>query len=300
MNKQYPNDVAGTSGVILLVDDEPANLNVLEDMLAQDGHEIRAFPRGEMAVEAAAEFPPDLVLLDILMPGMDGYEVCREFKRHRSLAQIPILFLSALDGAQDKVKAFEAGAVDYVSKPLNEQEVKARVNTHLNLRTYSLSLEQLVAQQVQEISDAQMSVIFAMAKLAEFQDQETGQHLERVQGMSRLLAIQLRNNPKYRRIINEQFIDTLYLASALHDIGKVAVPDNILLKPDKLSPQEFEVIKTHTTKGAETLHEVLARHPDNDFVKMGIQIAGSHHERWDGTGYPKGLQGEKIPMSAKV
>ncbi len=288
------------SATIMVVDDLPANLTLLAGMLKDCGYRVRPFTLGEMALTAAQTDPPDLIMLDITMPEMDGYEVCRQLKARPQLCDIPVIFISALSEATDKVKAFDVGGVDYVTKPFQFAEVEARVSTHLRLRRYQLHLEQMVAEQVQEISAAQMNTILALSKLAESRDDDTGQHLERVQAFCRILATELQVASPYAEQIDAAFIDNLVQASPLHDIGKVGIPDAILLKPGKLSPDEFEIMKTHTTIGAQTLEVVRATYPHNAFVAMGMVIAHSHHEKWDGTGYPDGLAGEAIPLAARI
>ncbi|MBE3088449.1 MAG: response regulator, partial [Chloroflexi bacterium] len=298
-----PRESAG----ILIVDDTPANLQLLEGMLRQHGYEPRPVPSGRMALQAARIDPPDLILLDINMPGMNGYEVCHRLKTDPQLKDIPVLFISAMDEMPDKVEAFAAGGVDYITKPFQFAEVQARVDVHLKLRRLQLELErhnshlqELVAEQVKEISDLQMATIFALAKLSESRDDETGRHLERVQSFCRLLAQQLRENSGPQGEIDEAFIEDIFRASPLHDIGKVGIPDAILLKPGKLTTEEFEVMKGHALIGAQTLEAVQERSPHNAFIKMGIEISRSHHERWDGRGYPDGLAGEEIPLAARV
>jgi putative two-component system response regulator len=292
---------------IIIVDDTPANLKVLVGMLKDSGHKARAFLSGKLALQAAENSPPDLILLDIMMPEMDGFEVCRQLKANAKLRDIPVIFVSALSEPIDKVKAFGAGAIDYVTKPFQSEEVRARVETHLKLRRLQVALEaqnrhleDLVREQVREISDSQMITIFALAKLAESRDADTGKHLERVQIYCRLLATKLREDPRYSESISRTYVDNLFHASPLHDIGKVAIPDSILLKPGRLSTEEFEIMKTHPTLGALTLEAVRARYPRNAFINMGIAIARSHHEKWDGSGYPNGLAGEDIPLAARI
>ena len=289
---------------ILLVDDMPVNLRMLSDMLVLAGYHTRSARSGETALRAAIKQLPDLVLLDIMMPHMDGYEVCRRFKSDPSLAHVPIIFLSALGDTSDKVAAFAAGAVDYVTKPFQIDEVCARVHTHLHLRelqatveAHTYRLEALVAEQVSEIMESHMATIFAMAKLAESRDDETGTHLERVQGFCGLLGEGVAANVTE---LDQEYVRHLVHAGPLHDIGKVAISDSILLKPGTLTAEEFEVMKTHTTMGAETLEAVRSGYPSNAFIAMGIEIARSHHERWDGTGYPLGLVREQIPLSGRI
>lgn len=292
---------------ILAVDDTPANLKVLSEMLKEQGFKARAVPSGKLALQAARNNTPDLILLDINMPEMNGYEVCNELKKDEKLRDIPVIFISALNDALDKVKAFSSGGVDYITKPFQFEEVKARIETHLKLSRLKLeleeknnNLEELVDKQVQEISNLQMTIIFAMAKLAQSRDDDTGKHLERVQLFCSLIAEKLEKNETCKREINRAFINNIINASPLHDIGKVGIPDNILLKPGKLTLEEFEVMKTHTIIGAETLEEVKSLYPHNKFITMGIDIARHHHEKWDGSGYPHGLAGEQIPLAARI
>lgn len=293
-------ETAHTCGNILVVDDIPANLTLLTGMLKENGHRVRPVPSGKLALKAVESEPPDLILLDINMPEMDGFEVCRALKQDVRFCDIPVIFISALGETLDKVKAFSIGGVDYITKPFQVAEVEARVETHLKLRRYQVHLETLVQEQVKEISDLQISAIFALSKLAESRDRETGKHLERVQFFCRLLAERLSREEQYSGIIDAAFIKNIFNASPLHDIGKVAIRDNILLKPDALTDDEFEIMKKHTIVGATTLEAVRKIYRKNAFINMGISIARSHHERWDGTGYPDGLKGEEIPLAARI
>jgi putative two-component system response regulator len=292
---------------ILIVDDNTSNLEVLSDMLKTQGYRPRQARSGMAALRAAESQPPDLVLLDIMMPEMDGYEVCRRFKSDDRLKDIPVVFLSALSETEDKIKAFRVGGADYVPKPFQFDEVKARLETHLGLRRLQIELERynselqgLVAEQVKEIADSQMATIFALAKLAESRDDETGRHLEHVQELCRLLATKMREQHKYAEVLDDTYVDNVVHAAPLHDIGKVAIPDRVLLKPGPLTQDEFETMKTHTTLGARTLEAVRKEYAHNAFIDMGVDIARSHHERWDGAGYPDGLIGSDIPLSARI
>ncbi len=296
-----------TVPTVMVVDDTPANLNLLDEMLQGHGYRVVQFPRGTMALKAAAKNPPDLILLDIMMPGMDGFEVCRHLKADDNLRDIPVLFISALDGTDDKIKAFSAGGLDYVTKPFQEEEVLARVKTHLELHRVGRELHELnndlenqVQEKVQEIADSQLATIVAVSKLAEYRDDDTGWHIERTRVLCRILAEQLATMPRYSESISDAFIDTIYHAAPLHDIGKIGIPDSILLKPGKLTPEEFEIVKTHTIIGATTLEAVQRRYPGHAFVNMGIALTRSHHEKWDGSGYPDGLAGEDIPLSGRI
>jgi len=221
-------------------------------------------------------------------------------KQDSRFQDIPIIFISALTETLDKVKAFGSGGVDYVTKPFQFDEVDARVKTHLKLRRYQSHLEDLVKEQVKEISDSQVSTIFALSKLSESRDKETGEHLERVQIYCKMLAEKLSRQEPYNSVITVSFTHNIFNASPLHDIGKVAIPDNVLLKPGKFTPEEFEIMKTHSLVGAATMEAVNDIYRNNAFINMGITIARSHHERWDGTGYPDGLKGEDIPIAARI
>ncbi len=292
---------------ILVVDDSPTNLKVLSHMLAERGYKARLVPNGELALKAATALPPDLILLDINMRGMDGFEVCRRLKADPSLREVPVIFLSGLIETGEKIKAFAVGGVDYVTKPFQFDEVDARINTHLKLRSlqrkleaFNRDLQGIVQEQVREISDSQMATIFALSKLAEYRDAETGNHLARVQRYCRTLAVHLARRKVYGDLLNATFIEDLYHASPLHDIGKVGIPDHILLKPQPLTPEELNVMQTHTLLGARALSSILSQYPNNHFLKMGVDLARSHHERWDASGYPDGLAGAAIPLSARI
>ncbi|MBF0469121.1 MAG: response regulator, partial [Desulfamplus sp.] len=271
---------------VLIVDDMPFNLEVLGEMLKGYGLRVRPVTNGKLALKAAQKEPPDIILLDIMMPEMDGYEVCRRLKEDQNLKEIPVIFISALNETKDIIKAFSSGGVDYITKPFQIAEVKARVSTHLKihklqaeLEMHNLNLNRLVREQVQEISESQIATIFALAKLAEHRDDDTGTHLFRIRNFCKMLATKLQEFSVYQDKIDSKFIDNLYNASPLHDIGKVGIPDNILLKPGKVTPEEFEIIKKHSIIGADTLEEVLQTYPKNSFIRMGIAIARSHHEK---------------------
>jgi putative two-component system response regulator len=299
--------VSPTRGSILVVDDTPANLTLLSRMLGERGYRVRPVPSGSLALKAAASDPPDLVLLDISMPDMDGFEVCRRMKEDPRLRDVPVIFISALAETEGKVKAFQRGGVDYVTKPFQIDEVEARVEVHLRLRSaqaelarYNHYLEQLVEEKVKEISESQLATIFAMVKLAESRDDETGTHIWRVREYCLALANALRAVPDFTQTLTDPFVRDLYNAAPLHDIGKVGISDLILLKPDRHTPEEFAIMKTHTTIGAHTLSGVGEKYPRNSFVIMGVEIAHAHHERWDGSGYPRGLAGDAIPLAAQI
>lgn len=287
-------------GNILIVDDTPENLTLLSGLLRDKGHRVRPVPGGRLALKAVESDPPDLILLDINMPEMNGFEVCEQLKSDRRFSDIPVLFISALTETLDKVKAFNTGGVDFITKPFHFEEVEARVSAHLKLRRYEKSLENLVQEKIGEVVNSQMSTIFALSKLAESRDTDTGAHIERVQILCKAMAVRLSEASPYADAIDADFVNCIYNSSPLHDIGKVAIADSILLKPGKLTAEEFEVMKTHAIIGVTTLQKVHEQYPNNAFIAMGISIARSHHERWDGTGYPDGLAGEKIPLEARI
>jgi putative two-component system response regulator len=301
-------------GDLLIVDDNPNNLRLLAAMLSDKGYKVRSVINGQMALTAVKTSPPDLILLDINMPDMNGYQVCEKLKADEISREIPVIFISALDELQDKVKAFRSGGLDYITKPFQIDEVMARVNTHLMLRKTQLELENakekleqinrdqeiIISRQVEKISSYQLATIFALAELADSRDHETGTHLERTQDLCRILTQKLSILPKFTQVMDADFIKNLPIASALHDIGKVGIPDKILQKPGPLDTEEFTLMKTHTLIGARALREVDQKFPDNKLISMGIRIAESHHEKWDGSGYPYGLKGEAIPLEARI
>ena len=299
---------------ILIVDDNEVNRNLLNDMILALGHKPVLVENGLSALAHMKRELPDLVLLDILMPEMDGYEVLDRIKNDSAMKYLPIIMISAVDQMDSIVRCVEKGADDYIVKPYDATLLRARIEASLEkkrlrdaeeayrikVEEYNLNLENRVQEQVQSITSAQVAIIFAMAKLAESRDPETGEHLERMAEYSKLLCNNLRMLPKYETVIDDKFVDNIYAASPLHDIGKVGIPDNILTKPDKLSEREFDIMKTHTVIGADTLRIVDEKHPGNALVRMGIEIAESHHEKWDGSGYPYGLAGDKIPLAGRI
>lgn len=292
---------------IMIIDDTIANLEILEKILSPQGYRVLAFTKGEMALQAAWREPPDLILLDITMPEMDGFEVCRRLKDVDVLKDIPVIFISALNDTANKVQAFNQGGMDYVSKPFYVEEVLARIRTHINsrrlqleLKKYNEHLNQLVSEKIEELTAAQMSVLVAISNLAEFRDEDTGKHIERTQIICKLIAQKLLDNAYFSEEISNDFVENIYYSAALHDVGKIGISDNILLKPGKLTPDEFEIMKTHTTIGTQALESVHKIYPKNEFIKMGIDLVKYHHEKWDGSGYPYGIAGKIIPLSARI
>ena len=293
---------------ILIVDDTPQNIAFMAGLL-KERYRTRIATNGERALQAAAMLPPpDLILLDIMMPDMDGFEVCRRLKATPALQQIPVIFLTAKTDAEAEQKGLDCGAVDYIIKPISPPIALARVRNHLalkaaadQLRDQNLRLEAEVAQRTRQIQQTQDVTIMAMASLAEARDNETGNHIRRTQHYVRLLAQALQTHPRFSGFLSDEVIDLLFKSAPLHDIGKVGIPDAILLKPGKLTPEEFEIMKTHTTLGRDaiTRAEQLMDEPST-FLHLACEIAYSHQEKWDGSGYPQGLAGEAIPVSARL
>ncbi len=288
---------------ILIVDDAPENIDLLSMILGAD-YNLKVALNGEKALEIASNPAalPDLILLDVMMPGMDGYEVCRELKTSALAYKIPVIFITALNEAHDESRGFEAGAVDYITKPISAPIVRARVKTHLSLRDQNRLLEERVRERTEDLAHVQDVTILGFATLAEFRDQETGAHLIRTQQYVRILAQYLSIHPRFFGYLNSDEIALLYKSAPLHDIGKIAVPDRILLKPGKLTPEEFEVMKKHTTHGRDAIAraEAALGNVQNSFLRLAREIAYTHHEKWDGSGYPQGLAGEAIPISGRL
>jgi len=299
---------------VLIVDDSEMNRDLLSRRLSKMELDLTEASNGEEALQALKEHPFDLVLLDIMMPVMDGYETLEHMQENQDTKRIPVVMITALDDIDSAVRCIDMGAVDYITKPFNPTLLKSRVTACLERKRASdqdesrrlqteLSNEYLseqVREKVREISKSQLAAIFAMSKLAESRDPETGEHLERMREYCKILSEQLSRMPKFRSIIDREFVDNIYAASPLHDIGKVGVDDSVLLKPGKLNAEEWKQMKLHPVIGAETLREVDRQHPGNSFIKTGIAIAESHHEKWDGSGYPYGVAGEKIPLVARI
>ena len=294
--------------IVLVVDDTPENLSLVGDLLAED-YRVKVAPSGVRALKIAhGETPPDLILLDIMMPEMDGYEVCRRLKADPATAEVPIIFLTAKSETEDERLGFELGAVDYITKPISPPILQARVKTHLTLkasadflRDKNAFLEQEVAKRTEEVRLVQDVTILALASLAETRDNETGNHILRTQHYVRVLAQKLREHPRFKDFLTERNIELLFKSAPLHDIGKVGIPDRILLKPGHLEAPEFEIMKTHTTQGRDAIEHAEKRLGKSvDFLHFAKEIAYSHQEKWDGSGYPQGLAGDAIPIAARL
>lgn len=294
---------------ILVVDDTPDNLTLMSGLL-KDNYRVKIANNGERALKIAqSDTPPDLILLDIMMPEMDGYEVCRRLKADSKTRDIPVIFLTAKTEVVDETHGFELGASDYITKPISPPIVLARVETHLAikrvqdfLKDKNAFLAAEVNRRTAEILAVQDVTINAMASLAETRDNETGNHIRRTQRYVKVLAEKVRFNPRYAHFLNDdKTIELLFKSAPLHDIGKVGIPDRILLKPGRFEPEEFEIMKTHTTLGRDA---ILQAEKDlgmeMPFLKYAKEIAYGHQEKWDGSGYPEGLSGDDIPISARL
>lgn len=314
---------------ILVVDDTPENLTLMSTLL-KDNYQVRAANNGDRALKIAlSEQPPDLILLDIMMPDIDGYEVCRRLKAQVATRDIPIIFLTARSDIEDEQKGLALGAVDYITKPINPPIVLARVAAQLSLKARTdflrerndfllekndylkekndflhdknAFLEHEVARRTEEVTAIQDVTILAMASLAETRDSETGNHIRRTQHYVKALAEKLKTHPRFEAFLTDHNIQMLFKSAPLHDIGKVGIPDRILLKPGRFTPEEFEIMKTHTTLGRDAIaHAEASLGTRVEFLTMAKDIALFHQEKWDGSGYPAGLQGDAIPISARL
>ena len=259
---------------VLIVDDEPANLHVLRQVLDAD-YQLLFATSGARALELARAQAPDLILLDVMMPGMDGYSVCAALKADAQTRAIPVIFVSALGDAGDEARGFEAGAVDYITKPVRAAVVRARVRTHLSL------------VQIDELRESRLQIVQRLGRAAEYKDNETGMHVIRMSHYARLLALAAGCSPRWA--------SDLLNAAPMHDVGKIGIPDAVLRKPGPLDAHEWAIMRTHPQIGA----EIIGRHPSG-VLQLAYAVALSHHEKWDGSGYPHGLAGEAIPLEARI
>ncbi len=272
---------------VLVVDDIPTNLDLLVETL-KDEYRVLAALSGREALDIVhSSSPPDIVLLDVMMPNMDGYTVCELIKSDLRSRNIPVIFVTARDQEQDQTKGFEVGGVDYITKPVSPAVVLARVRTHLALHNQNLALERKVAERSRDLYETRLQIIRRLSVAAEYKDNETGLHIVRMSGYCRALALAAG--------LDDEAADLIHSAAPMHDVGKIGIPDHILSKPGKLDPDEWEIMKTHTTIGAKIIGE-----QDNKLMIMARRIALTHHERWDGTGYPVGLAGEDIPLEGRI
>lgn len=281
----------------MIVDDVELNLIILEEIL-KDDYDVIPCSSGFQAIDTlfSAKTLPKIILLDIMMPDMDGYEVLSIIKANEIFTRIPVMFITAADS---ETTALAAGAVDYVSKPFQPDIVKLRVANHIKLKNYSDNLESLVAEKIAELMATRDKMLDALANIIEYRNLESGSHVKRTRSLSAALMERLVNHSPYERELLAQKPEIIMKSVALHDIGKIAIPDAILLKRGKLDSEEFEVIKTHTTLGKGIIESMLDD-KDSIYLKHCCDICYSHHERFDGLGYPQGLKGDEIPLSARI
>ncbi len=293
---------------LLIVDDTPDNISLMCMLLENDYH-LKVANCGERALSiAASATPPDLILLDIQMPEMDGYEVCRRLKANPATRDIPVIFITAKSSVEDEQKGLELGAEDYITKPISPPILLGRVRNHLALKASADFLRDKtdylgreVEKRTRELAAIQSVTIHAMASLAETRDVDTGNHIRRTQHYVKVLAQKLRHHPRFFATLTDEYIETLFMSAPLHDIGKVGIPDRILLKPGRYEPHEFEIMKMHTRLGRDAIQsaeDMLGTRVE--FLSVAKEIAYGHQEKWDGSGYPEGLVGDEIPVSARL
>jgi putative two-component system response regulator len=272
---------------VLVVDDSPDNIELLSEVL-RDDYRVRVATSGEKALKIVySDEPPDLILLDIMMPGISGLEICRRLKANPDRRRIPIIFVTAMSSTEDEQRGLDTGAVDYITKPISPPIVKARVRTHLALYDQSRELERMVRQRTLELLTTRQQIIRRLGRAAEFKDNETGNHVLRMSHYARLIAL--------AHGLGEESANIIFNTAPMHDIGKIGIPDAILLKPGKLDAAEWQVMHQHPIMGA----EIIGKH-DNELLETARIIALTHHEKWDGSGYPQQLAGEAIPLEGRI
>ncbi len=285
---------------ILVVDDEPFFLELLANTLSDD-YTITVAKNGRQALHhAQGSKRPHLILLDVMMPEMDGYEVCRRLKENPLASEIPVIFLTAKGEVTDELKGFELGAVDYITKPISIPILHTRVKTQLALSEQRIALEHLVAERTEQIEQAKDAVVYSMGALAEARDEETGSHIMRTREYVKTLGVTLAMRSRYSKVLDDRTINLISRAAQLHDIGKVGVPDRVLQKQDKLTDDERREMDKHVIFGRDAITNAERHIGATIFTAAAKEIAYSHHEKWDGSGYPLGLAGEEIPLSARM
>ncbi len=292
--------------IILVVDDDKTNLTLAQKILLSQ-FRIAATNSGKAALKYLEHNHPDLILLDINMPEMDGFDVLEQIRGDKRTADIPIIFLTADDKADTEIKCFQMGAMDFVRKPFIPDVLMSRVSKTIELEQYRNNLEKMVEEQADKITEStrrisaiQDSVIVGIANLIESRDGSTGKHVKNTQIFVKMIADELHKRGLFPGELTEEFIENIRKAAPLHDVGKIKVPDAVLQKPGKLTVEEFETMKTHTVQSRKIIDTIIGDVEDGEYVKVVGDIAMYHHERWDGTGYPTGLAGEDIPLAARI
>jgi len=285
---------------ILIADDVLENLRLLVQIFQGNQYEILIAKNGQEAFDIAINENPDLILLDVNMPFKSGFEVCEELQKIQITKKIPIIFLTALSEMADEEKGLLLGAVDFITKPFSPEIVQARVKIHLELKEHRDNLEELVKIKMHEKDEVQRMTIDALAILAEYRDNETGGHIQRTKNYVRALAMHLQKQDKFKSYLTDEIVEMLYNSAPLHDMGKVAIRDNILLKPSKLTHDEMEEMRMHAYYGYKALEEAESHSNCESFLTIAKEMAHSHHERYDGKGYPNAIAGEDIPLSGRL
>lgn len=292
--------------IILVVDDDKTNLTLAQKILSPE-YRIAACNSGMAALKYLEKNQPDLILLDINMPEMDGFEVLEKLRMNDKTELIPVIFLTADSQTDTEVKCFQNGAMDYVRKPFIPDILLSRVGKTIELEQYRHNLETMVTEQAERlmesarrISRIQDSVIIGMANLIESRDGSTGKHVKNTQMYVRMIAEELKERGLFPEQLTSKYVEDICKAAPLHDVGKIKVPDAVLQKPDKLTPEEYDTMKLHTTYSRKIIRTIIGDVEDEHYVKIVEDIAMYHHERWDGTGYPTGLAGERIPLAARI
>ncbi len=270
---------------ILIVDDTPDNITILSKILSN--YNIKAANNGSKALEIASRFKPDIILLDVMMPEMDGYSVCKRLKRDPKTKKIPVIFVTAMNEITNETLGFELGAVDYIAKPVSSPIVRARVKTHLKLYDQNKALEDLVNERTKELNESRLEIVRRLGRAAEYKDNETGMHVIRISYYCKVMATAIG--------MSQEEINLILNASPMHDVGKIGIPDHILCKPGRLTAEERAIMEQHAEIGA----KIIGNH-NHPLLDMARTVALTHHEKWDGSGYPKGLKGEKIPLSGRI
>ena len=287
VGEHSPTETVPVTATVLVIDDTPHNISLLNAMLT-DEYTVKAATSGKVGIEICNSMPVDIILLDVMMPEMDGFETCRQLKKNPLTKNIPAIFVTAMGEVEDESMGFACGAVDYITKPIRTAIVKSRIRTHLALYDQNRILEKLVQQRTSELKDTYYELLRRLGIAGEFRDNETGLHVARVCNYSRIIALAFG--------VPENEAELLYHAAALHDAGKIGIPDNILFKPGKLDENEWDVMRTHSEIG----HKIIGMHPNNDLLKAAATIALTHHEKWNGSGYPQGLKQSNIPLEGRI
>ncbi len=286
---------------ILIVDDNVTNLNIARKALC-DEYNVVLIKSGEMAIDELPKINPDLILLDVEMPGLNGFDVIKKIKGDmpEPYKSIPVVFLTAKDDKNSEYEGLDLGAVDYVIKPFSAVLLKKRVQLHLENYDYNMNLEMLVQEKTSRIKELQYAIVYTMSEVVERRDHNTGGHILRTSKYMRALLKQAKKDGIYNHILDDMDIDVYSYAAQMHDVGKICVPDNVLLKPGKLTDEEYDLMKQHTTYGSDIIKSAMNKAREVDFLEAADILACSHHEKWNGEGYPHGLAGKNIPIGGRV